>query len=185
MPWALSVVLSGLGQLVSFLCLLSRTEALDRNDAMEEPLHPPDPLAPLDRAHPDGPGRANAGNGERDAPLDPPPVLREGEQFPRHSSRKKSSFVARYFCTSVVLMSGMLYHTMRHHEQFYPAVEYLGASRVSLFLMGNVGFSASLLGYKGACVVCLMGVYHGWTLSARDVEACRGKPRHALSPGSM
>ena len=66
--------------------------------------------------------------------------------------KPKFSFIIRYFSVSFLLVVGLAYYALASFDQFFPAVEYLGASRVSLFLLGNLGFSTSLVGYKGACM---------------------------------
>jgi E3 ubiquitin-protein ligase synoviolin len=69
---------------------------------------------------------------------------------------KNYSFVQKYATASIALSAILLYYAMAVHGQFYPAMEYLETSKVSLAVLGNVGFALSLLSYK-AIVFAFLG----------------------------
>lgn len=57
--------------------------------------------------------------------------------------RTFSKYVSMSFLASVILV----YHAVIKHEQFYPAMEYLSTSKISLAILGNLGFASALVLY--------------------------------------
>ena len=130
---------------------------------MEEPLllagdpGPPEGVLPQDHAqilpegNAEGAGEGMANQNENDVPLgrnqDADHVGRPAQR-PNPSPAPKFTFLGKYFSVSLGLALSMTYFSLATYEQFYPALEYLGTSRVSLFILGNLGFACSLVGYK-------------------------------------
>ncbi len=118
-----------------------------------------------------------AGNQDGEDPVVPPNVADQGvraAQGPNPSPPAKYSFVGKYFSVSLGLALSMVYYTLATHEQFYPAVESLGSSRLSLFVLGNLGFACSLVGYK-ATVRLFLG-----TLREYEVERVQDRIGQAI-----
>lgn len=95
-------------------------------------------------------------------------------QGPNPSPVAKYSFVSKYFSMSLGLALSMVYYSLITHDQFFPAVESLGSSRLSLFVLGNLGFACSLVGYK-ATVRVFLG-----TLREYEVERVQDRIGQAI-----
>eukprot|EP00887_Chlorella_sp_A99_P001286 scaffold14.g1286.t1 len=53
-----------------------------------------------------------------------------------------------YILSSVALATAVIYHAFATREQFYPSMVYLSSSKLSVAVLGNLGFAAALATYK-------------------------------------
>ena len=165
----------------------SPTGCLSDKKRMEEPLRAGDPGPPGHQGVPeDVPPESPRGivpdHGGGPGQDEDPIVPRNGNvdhvvraaQVPNPSLVPKYSFVGKYFSVSLGLALIMVYYTLVTHDQFFPAVESLGSSRLSLFVLGNLGFACSLVGYK-ATVRVFLG-----TLREYEVERVQDRIGQAI-----
>lgn len=154
---------------------------------MEEPLlagepRPPDHQGPPEDVPHELPrgiaGDLGAGPRQDEGPVVPPNENVDhgvrAAQGLNPSPVAKYSFVGKYFSVSLGLALSMVYYALVTHDQFFPAVESLGSSRLSLFVLGNFGFACSLVGYK-ATVRVFLG-----TLREYEVERVQDRIGQAI-----